>query len=222
MLVAMIFIQTVLVESCIILWPALPLLLVPSKKAREIFEVVARWGQAAWLGLAVTTLRFVGGIQIFIHTKGVRIEELQKITADLLLISNHPSRIDWMFHWALAIALGRLPELKIVLKDSLRKAPGFGWAMQCNAYPFLSRKDRAKDLRSLRQVSFLGVEKLAMLLFPEGTDLSDSNLEKSHAHAEKEGLSKYMQAFWFSFESNFYFGFKSRKDVESQVPTKTE
>lgn len=32
-----------------------------------------------------------------------------------------------------------------------------------------------------------------ILLFPEGTDLSDQNLERSHAHSEKEGLPKYMQ-----------------------------
>lgn len=100
-----------------------------------------------------------------------------------------------MFHWAVAIALGRLAHLKIVLKDSLRLAPGFGWAMQCNSYPFVCRKDRNKDLETLQRVSFLGGEglKSALLLFPEGTDLSDSNLQKSHAHAEKEGLAKYMQ-----------------------------
>lgn len=101
-----------------------------------------------------------------------------------------------MFLWAVAIALGRLPGLKIVLKDSLRAAPGFGWAMQCNAYPFVCRKDRDKDLETLRRVSSLAGEqesKSAILLFPEGTDLSDKNLERSHAHSEKEGLPKYMQ-----------------------------
>lgn len=192
-LVAIIFIQTVLVECCLILWPALPLLLIPRPEARKVFAKVAGWGQAAWLGLAVTCLRFIAGVRIYIHTRGVSLAELQKIHTSVLMISNHPSRIDWMFHWALAIALGRLPDLKIVLKDTLRVAPGFGWAMQCNAYPFVCRKDRNADLETLRRTSFLG-DPLAMLLFPEGTDLSDSNLQKSHAHAEKEGLSKYMQA----------------------------
>ena len=66
--------------------------------------------------------------------------------------------------------------------------------MQCNAYPFVCRKNREQDLETLRKVSSLGGEgQAALLLFPEGTDLSDSNLKKSHAHAEKEGLSKYMQ-----------------------------
>lgn len=46
-------------------------------------------------------------------------EELQRLPGDQLLLSNHPSRIDWMYHWALAIALGRLPKLKIVLKELL-------------------------------------------------------------------------------------------------------
>eukprot|EP00438_Fugacium_kawagutii_P027089 Skav203909 [mRNA] locus=scaffold228:72261:73591:+ [translate_table: standard] len=195
--VPLIFIQTVLVECSILLWPALPLLLIPSPVARKIFLHIAAWGQAAWLGLAVACLRFVSGTKIYIHTTGaMSLEDLQKMSGDLLMISNHPSRIDWMFLWAVAIALGRLPGLKIVLKDSLRAAPGFGWAMQCNAYPFVCRKDRDKDLETLRRVSSLAGEQeseSAILLFPEGTDLSDRNLERSHAHSEKEGLPKYMQ-----------------------------
>lgn len=195
-LVAVIFIQTVLVECCFILWPILPLLLIPNPRARKIFQLVAQWGQASWLGLAVTCLRFVSGTRIYIHTKGkMNLEEMQQIPGDLLMISNHPSRIDWMFLWSVAIALGRLPGLKIVLKDSLRKAPGFGWAMQCNAYPFVCRKDRNADLQTLRRVSSLGGENqgMAMLLFPEGSDLSDANVERSHAFSEKENLEKYMQ-----------------------------
>eukprot|EP00435_Cladocopium_sp_Y103_P063653 s163_g25.t1 len=185
----------VLVECSLILWPSLPLLLIPTPWARQFFLRLAGFGQAAWLGLAVTCLRFVSKTKIYIHSKGMTLQEMQQMSGDLLMISNHPSRIDWMFHWAVAIALGRLAHLKIVLKDSLRRAPGFGWAMQCNSYPFVCRKDRDKDLETLRRVSFLGGEglKSAILLFPEGTDLSDSNLQKSHAHAEKEGLSKYTQ-----------------------------
>ncbi|CAE7336478.1 LCLAT1 [Symbiodinium natans] len=114
---------------------------------------------------------------------------------DLLLISNHPTRLDWMFLWALASALGRLSGLKIVLKDNLRAAPGFGWAVQCFAYPFMCRRDREADLNVLRSVCAQsgGRGKLALLLFPEGTDLSKSNLEKSQSYAQKEGLQIYTQ-----------------------------
>ena len=87
-LVAVIFIQTVLVECCIILWPILPLLLIPKPWARKIFQLVAQWGQASWLGLAVTCLRFVSGTRIYIHTKGkMKLEEMQQIAGDLLMIS---------------------------------------------------------------------------------------------------------------------------------------
>lgn len=60
----------VLVECSIILWPALPLLLLPSPKARKIFLAISAWGQANWLGLAVMCLRFICGTRIYIHTKG--------------------------------------------------------------------------------------------------------------------------------------------------------
>ncbi|CAE7475337.1 LCLAT1 [Symbiodinium sp. CCMP2456] len=100
-----------------------------------------------------------------------------------------------MFLWTLAAALGRLSGLKIVLKDNLRAAPGFGWAVQCFAYPFMCRRDREADLRVLRDVCGHsgGRGNLALLLFPEGTDLSKSNLETSQSFARKEGLQTYTQ-----------------------------
>ena len=59
-----------LIECSIILWPALPLLLLPSASARKLFLAISAWGQANWLGLAVMCLRFICGTRIYIHTKG--------------------------------------------------------------------------------------------------------------------------------------------------------
>ena len=47
-----------------------------------------------------------------------------------MIICNHRTRIDWMFMWSLCLRLGILDSMKIVLKDSLKSIPGFGWAMQ--------------------------------------------------------------------------------------------
>jgi len=77
----------VLVECCLILWPSLPLLLIPAPWARRIFLRLAGFGQAAWLGLAVTCLRFVSKSKIYIHCKGMTLQEMQQMSGDLLMIS---------------------------------------------------------------------------------------------------------------------------------------
>eukprot|EP00638_Chattonella_subsalsa_P000833 CAMPEP_0117746638 /NCGR_PEP_ID=MMETSP0947-20121206/8058_1 /TAXON_ID=44440 /ORGANISM="Chattonella subsalsa, Strain CCMP2191" /LENGTH=308 /DNA_ID=CAMNT_0005563985 /DNA_START=522 /DNA_END=1445 /DNA_ORIENTATION=+ len=111
-----------------------------------------------------------------------------------LIISNHRTRIDWMFLWCLCLRYGHLSKLKIVLKDPLKSIPGFGWAMQMFLFVFLKRNDRQRDLRHIRQVLKYAVdhkEPPTLLLFPEGTNISPENLERSHAYAEKKGLTKY-------------------------------
>ena len=55
----------------------------------------------------------------------------------------------------------------------------------------VSMRLATSHLKQVRQVLFSMVPRL---LFPEGTDLSKSNLEKSHTHAAKENLQKYQQA----------------------------
>lgn len=116
-------------------------------------------------------------------------------TEDVLIVSNHRTRVDWMFLWGLAAAMGRLSGLKIVLKDALRKAPGFGWATQCFGFAFMRRRNREADLATLRTVATFhgGRQSLALLLFPEGTDLSASNVLLDQAFAEKRGLTRYCQ-----------------------------
>jgi len=128
-----------------------------------------------------------------LHAKSLEtLTEFNKL-GDALVICNHRTRIDWMFLWGLGVAIGRLQGLKIVLKDGLRKAPGFGWACQCFGFPFMSRKSRNLDLATLTESVELHCEqgasnRLALLLFPEGTDLSESNLAKSHEYAKSKGL----------------------------------
>lgn len=196
-IVVILWLQSSIVVCCLVLLPALPLLLVPRPWALQAFGGVAARCQAAWLCMATAALRFGLGIRIILHggPESLQIKDLLKLEGDLLLLSNHPTRVDWMFLWGLAVVIGRPDGLKIALKDSLRTAPGFGWAVQCFAFPFISRRSREADLDALRQACQLhgGRGRLALLIFAEGTDLSDSNLQKSWAYAEKNGLKRYEQ-----------------------------
>ena len=68
-----------------------------------------------------------------------------------------------------------------------------GWALQANWNIFLSRSwDTDKQLLKDGIAHFTDSNYPCQLLFfPEGTDLSLSNKEKSHRYANKQGLQKY-------------------------------
>eukprot|EP00629_Pelagomonadales_sp_RCC1024_P006758 CAMPEP_0119262132 /NCGR_PEP_ID=MMETSP1329-20130426/1951_1 /TAXON_ID=114041 /ORGANISM="Genus nov. species nov., Strain RCC1024" /LENGTH=234 /DNA_ID=CAMNT_0007261745 /DNA_START=52 /DNA_END=753 /DNA_ORIENTATION=+ len=98
----------------------------------------------------------------------------------VLVISNHHCRLDWMFLWPLAARHGRAGGVHITLKDALKHIPLFGWAMQAFGFAFLSRVDRAGDVEQIRARLGRGTKApLWALIFPEGTDLSESNVRKS-------------------------------------------
>jgi len=81
----------------------------------------------------------------------------------------------------------------MVLKDSLRSIPLFGWTMQILLYIFLERK-RDTDLqhieRSIKYLLQTGVRP-SVFLFPEGTDLSPSNVIKNSEYAKDNKLPEW-------------------------------
>lgn len=88
--------------------------------------------------------------------------------------------------------------LKVILKEALRYVPIFGWAAQLMLYIFLGR-DREQDIPHIkRAISYLlhTDEKVVFLLFPEGTDLSPSNLQRSMEFSKEKGLREYSQVLY--------------------------
>ena len=83
------------------------------------------------------------------------------------MICNHHCRLDWLYLWPVVVMRhGRCGALHVTLKDSLRSAPFFGWAMQAFGFAFVSRRDRAGDLNVI-QSSLAGRKPLwALLGFP--------------------------------------------------------
>lgn len=110
----------------------------------------------------------------------------------VLLVSNHRTRVDWLFLWPLAMLGGNAANLRIILKAGLKHVPFFGWALQQFDCCFLERKldvDEAHMKAMMKQYAGTGSPYM-MLLFPEGTDLSESNMRVSDAFAEKNNLPK--------------------------------
>lgn len=187
--------QTTVVYQALVQAPSALLLLLPSSLARAAFCSVARSCQVVWLGFATALVRFLLGVRVVLHVDGGvnRFEEAMLAGGDALIVSNHRTRIDWMFLWGLAATMGRLGGLKIVLKAALRNVPFVGWACQCFGFVFMARSNRDEDLKNLSRVVALygGRGTLAVLLFPEGTDLSEANLLRSQMYAQRMALPKY-------------------------------
>ena len=157
--------------------------------SRTIYRAVVDMVEWMWITNASALIELVAGVQITVTGDSL-------LTGDkhILVICNHNNRLDWMFLWCLAARLGLCSSLKIVLKESLRKAPFFGWAMQAFLFVFFSRSDRERDLDRLRLVLSHSIghgDNVALLLFPEGTDLSPSNQKKDADFARAKGLEMY-------------------------------
>jgi len=168
-------ITTALVGSVFLLLPPAVVLLPHGLKAlyASYASRVAWW----WFSCAAAAIELIGGVRYEISG-----DDLAKLKdARVLVVCNHHCRLDWLYLWPLVARHGRCGALHVTLKDSLRSAPFFGWATQAFGFAFVSRKDRAGDLEVIRS-SLSGRTPLWALLFPEGTDLSESNVAKSQQH----------------------------------------
>ncbi len=94
-----------------------------------------------------------------------------------LIIMNHRCRFDWLFMWCFMLRQGSFTKERIILKSGLGKIPFVGWTMGLAMFIFLHRK-WSKDQENISNIidyfcndSF----PVQLLMFPEGTDLSDLN-----------------------------------------------
>jgi lysocardiolipin and lysophospholipid acyltransferase len=143
------------------------------------------------------------GIKIVIHAKDAQFLEDHET---LFVLSNHRTRIDWMFSaWIYTSYLKTYPFLCLILKDELKQVPFFGWCMQVMLYIFLNRK-KEKDIPHIESCLdyYAKMNTLitnSVFIFPEGTDLSPSNIEKNK---KCKFILKLMQSFIFG---NSYYLF---------------
>ena len=140
---------------------------------------LCRWW---WFSFAGACVEYIGGTRY--ELTGDDVPRSFGEDRCVLVVSNHHCRLDWLFLWPVACRHGRAGALHVMLKDSLKHVPLFGWAMQAFGFSFLGRVDRASDVATIRER--LRAARTAgpayALLFPEGTDLSPSNLKKARAY----------------------------------------
>ncbi|KAF0044134.1 hypothetical protein F2P81_003292 [Scophthalmus maximus] len=169
--------------SVFMLGPFLPLMLVSPAWYRWITDRIV----ATWLTLPVSLLELVFGVKVVITGDGFIPGERS------VIIMNHRTRLDWMFLWCCLLRYSYLRLEKICLKAALKAVPGFGWAMQVACFVFIQRRweDDKKHLENMLDYFCDIREPLQLLLFPEGTDLTENTRAKSDAFAAKNSLPNF-------------------------------
>ncbi|RNF13178.1 acetyltransferase [Trypanosoma conorhini] len=198
---------TVVASACAFLFAMMPVLplaflrLTAGCVPAAVMRVCTAWFdrvQEKWVGLVVLLLECVLRLRLaytIVSPATTAPSQLADVFAPprpgkfKLVLLNHRSRIDWLVMFPFIARAGGLRTLRIVLKDGLKRIPVFGWSMQVFRYIFLSR-DWANDEATLRGLIAHYRESggATIMLFPEGTDLSASNIAKANAYAAEHGL----------------------------------
>ena len=106
----------------------------------------------------------------------------------MILISNHQIYADWLFIWWAAYTSRMHGAIYIILKDSLKWVPVIGPAMQLFGFIFMARnweKDRPALEHRLKQLEKDAEWPMWLLIYPEGTNLSPTTIEKARAYAKR-------------------------------------
>jgi 1-acyl-sn-glycerol-3-phosphate acyltransferase/uncharacterized protein YlzI (FlbEa/FlbD family) len=108
----------------------------------------------------------------------------------LVLMANHQLYTDWLYLWWIAYTNNMHGFIYIILKESLKNIPIIGWGAQFYNFIFLSRKWEEDQRTFKRHLQKLNKPKdpMWLIIFPEGTNLSQVTREKSQKWAEKNGL----------------------------------
>ncbi|WVQ78295.1 hypothetical protein IAT38_000380 [Cryptococcus sp. DSM 104549] len=129
----------------------------------------------------------------------------------LVVMANHQAYLDWMYLWILSVYAGHSRGLVVLLKAALKNIPVVGWGMQFFNFIFMKRSwaaDRNNLTLALTQLgrkahsteesetsSLLPSKRrspLWLLIFPEGTIISDEERVKSVKYAKREGVDDFV------------------------------
>ena len=210
---------------CILLIPVVVTIPIHSIRVIKLRRYYTSAVGKLFFDFAASYLLIFGGTKLFIYSNDHRILDE---TSSVILMSNHRTRVDWMFvGWCYCYFTNLNMKLKIILKNSLKIVPFFGWAMQCLMFIFLSRS-RENDLPHIANsllyllTSSYNSNAPCILYFPEGTDLSESNKKKSNEFAESKGLASlnyvlYPKTAGFSIIANTLQRYYASKNLPKEL-----
>ncbi|TBU02568.1 acyltransferase [Hamiltosporidium tvaerminnensis] len=137
-----------------------------------------------WLDLTMTLLGFYFTKEVFIRYDR---EILKK--KKCIVISNHLTNYDWIYIMVVLHSLGMYKDLCIILKESLKKLPIYGYGMRVFGYIFLKRNWSVdREILSEGLNGLKAKDKYFLLLFPEGTFIDKTAHKKSIEFGKKNNI----------------------------------
>lgn len=106
-------------------------------------------------------------------------------------ISNHQLYTDWLYTWGLGYYTGLAGRYFICLKESLTRVPVLGPAMKPARFIPVSRnweRDESTIRETLECILTESGDAFAVLIYPEGTDLTKETLAKSQEFSRKNNF----------------------------------
>lgn len=181
-MILIVFVLTATIGSLYHVLPYVPLMWA----YEPLFRHTPKIGMYLWFKFAANILMQAGA-------KIVITGDVDRFPTKCIILMNHRTRYDWMYYWCLVDHFSAHQHIKIVLKNSIKRLPGFGWATQFSTFVFLKRdllKDKGYLLDMIHYFKKANTV-LNLMLFPEGTNLHPFTVEKSNKFAEQNNLEKY-------------------------------
>ncbi|KAI9597405.1 acyltransferase-domain-containing protein [Syncephalis fuscata] len=117
-----------------------------------------------------------------------------KLPHRIIIIANHQVYPDFVFIWLFTYLAKVHGAMMILLKDAFKNVPIVGWGMQFFDFIFLRRRweaDREEITRRLNLIKSDWERKdpLTVLIFPEGTILTENTRNAMTSYAKKENIT---------------------------------
>ena len=105
-----------------------------------------------------------------------------------IVISNHQTYLDWLYHEQLACLFGKASYLVYMMKAGVKNIPIFGRAVQSLSHIFLERDWKQDQLILEESIKSLlcTFDSTYILIFPEGTIIDENGMNKCMAFVEKQ------------------------------------
>ncbi|KAG8903315.1 hypothetical protein FRB99_003447 [Tulasnella sp. 403] len=178
----------------------LPLLLV----SRDLYRGCINYTKKSFGTLLVLMCEWFAPTKFVITTEGIdestfvrdrdgRVISM-KFPDKLVMMANHQAYLDWWYLWAFTYYMNAPYSLFIITKKSLKWLPIIGWGMQFFDFIFLARSwsaDRLPLGNHLKRIGTLtqaNQDPLTLLIFPEGTLVSNDTRPLSKKYADKMGI----------------------------------
>lgn len=158
----------------------------------RIYNQLAEWIQMPYFTFITAWLEFIHGMKVTISCPDRNLDF--GANENLLIICNHRTELDWLFHWNLAMRFHKQHSLKVMLKASLRLVPGTGWALRLLDFPFVKRdwiKDQSPLTTQMHRYRREAASGVWLSMFPEGTTIDDATFKKSWKFSKENQLQKY-------------------------------